>query len=37
MIVWDALHEVNDELIDQDVYRVAAQFLLTGNLLKNKI
>ena len=37
MIIWDALHEVNDELIDQDVYRVAAQFLLTWNLLKNKI
>jgi hypothetical protein len=37
MIVRDALHEMSDEIRDQDVYRVAAQFLLTGDLLKNPI
>jgi hypothetical protein len=24
MLVWDALHEVSDELTDQEVYKVAA-------------
>lgn len=37
MLVWDALHEVSNEVTDQQVYRVAAQFLLTGDLLKNPI
>lgn len=37
MLVWDALHEVSDELTDQEVYKVAAGFLLTGKLLKNTI
>lgn len=37
MLVWDALHEVSDELTDQEVYKVAAWFLLTGKLLKNTI
>ena len=36
-IVRDALHEMSDAVSDQDVYRVAAQFLLTGDLLKNPI
>ena len=37
MLVWDALHEVNNELTDQEVYKAAAGFLLTWDLLKNKI
>jgi len=37
MIVWDALHEVSDELTDQEVYRVASGLLLTGDSLKNPI
>jgi ATP-binding cassette subfamily F protein 3 len=37
MIVRDSLHEMSDAIKDQDVYRVAAQFLLTGDLLKNPI
>ncbi len=37
MVVWDALHEVSNELTDQEVYKVAAGFLLTGQLLKNTI
>lgn len=37
MIVWDSLLEVAEETPDQDIYRVAAQFLLTGGLLKNTI
>lgn len=37
MTVWDALHEMSDAITDQEVYRVAAQFLLTGDLLKNAI
>ena len=37
MVVRDALHEVAWDMTDQDVYRVAAKFLLTGNLLKNTI
>jgi len=37
MIVRDALHEVSNELTDQEVYKVASGFLLTGDLLKNEI
>ncbi|MFZ2150558.1 MAG: ABC-F family ATP-binding cassette domain-containing protein [Candidatus Absconditicoccaceae bacterium] len=37
MVVRDALHEVAGDTTDQDIYRVAAKFLLTGNLLKNTI
>lgn len=37
MIVRDSLHEVAEEATDQDIYRTAAQFLLTSNLLKNTI
>lgn len=37
MLVWDALHEVSNEVTDQQVYKVAGQFLLTGDLLKNTI
>ncbi len=37
MIVRDALHEVSNEVTDQEVYKVASQFLLTGDLLKNPI
>jgi ATPase subunit of ABC transporter with duplicated ATPase domains len=37
MIVRDALHEVNDAVTDQEVYRAASQFLLTGSILKNQI
>lgn len=37
MVVWDSLHDASDEVTDQTVYRTAAQFLLTGSLLKSKI
>ncbi len=37
MTVRDALHEMSNEVTDQQVFKVAAQFLLTGDLLKNKI
>lgn len=37
MVVWDSLHEVTNEITDQEVYRVAAQFLLTWPLLKSTI
>jgi ATP-binding cassette subfamily F protein 3 len=37
MVVWDALHEIAGDTTDQDIYRVASRFLLTGNLLKNTI
>ncbi len=37
MTVWDALHEVNDIVTDETVYRVASQFLLRGPLLKNTV
>lgn len=36
-IVWDDLREVAGDMTDQDIYRVASQFLLTGGLLKNTI
>jgi ATP-binding cassette subfamily F protein 3 len=35
--VWDSLHAATDECTDQDVYRAASQFLLTGDLLKNRV
>ncbi len=35
MTVWDSLHSVTDNCTDQEVYKTAAQFLLTGDLLKN--
>jgi len=37
MPVWGALHEVSDMVTDETVYRVAAQFLLRGNILKNNV
>jgi ATPase subunit of ABC transporter with duplicated ATPase domains len=37
MIVRDALEKIAEGASDQDIYRVAAQFLLTKNLLKNTI
>lgn len=37
MNVRDALEQVAEETSDQDIYRVAAQFLLTKELLKNPI
>jgi ATP-binding cassette subfamily F protein 3 len=37
MTVRDSLHAMSDAIKDQEVYRVAAQFLLTGDLLKNPI
>lgn len=36
-IVWDDLREVAGDTTDQEIYRVASQFLLTGGLLKNNI
>ena len=37
MTVWDSLHSATSECTDQDVYKVASQFLLIGDLLKNPI
>jgi len=37
MVVRDALHEVTNEATDQEVYRIAAQFLLKGALLKTTV
>jgi ATPase subunit of ABC transporter with duplicated ATPase domains len=37
MLVWDALHEVSETVTDETVYRVASQFLLRGDLLKNTV
>ena len=37
MIVWDALQEVTNEITDQETYKIASMFLLTGDLLKNPI
>lgn len=37
MTVWDSLHDVSNEVTDQDVYRVASQFLIGWALLKNTI
>lgn len=35
--VRDTLEEIAEEASDQDIYRVAAQFLLTKNLLQNTV
>ena len=35
--VWESLHEVSDEVTDQQVYKAAAQFLLTSDMLKSKV
>lgn len=37
MNVRDALHEMSDTVTDQEIYRTASRFLLTGDLLKNPI
>lgn len=37
MTVWDSLHEMSNEVTDQEVFKTAAQFLLTGDLLKQPI
>jgi ATPase subunit of ABC transporter with duplicated ATPase domains len=37
MTVWDSLHAASDNVTDQTVYKVAAQFLLIGDLLKNPV
>lgn len=37
MTVRDALHEMSNSITDQDVFRTAAQFLLTSDLLKSTI
>ena len=37
MTVRDALHDASDMVTNEEVYRTAAQFLLTGDLLKNEI
>ncbi len=37
MVVRDALHEVSNELTDEEVYKCASGFLLRGDLLKNEI
>lgn len=37
MKVWDALHEVSNEIVDQEVYRIAACFLLSWSLLQSEI
>lgn len=37
MNVREALEEIAQEATDQDIYRIAAQFFLTGELLKNSI
>jgi len=35
--VWDALQEVTNETTDQEIFKTAAQFLLTSDLLKNTV
>lgn len=37
MNIWDALQEVTNEATDEQIYRTAAQFLITSDLLKNHI
>jgi len=37
MLVRDSLAECSDQISDQDIFRTAAQFLLTSDLLKNPI
>lgn len=33
----DALHEMSNEVTDQEVYKIASSLLLTGEVLKNPI
>lgn len=35
--VWDSLQSVTDEITDQETFRIASHFLLTGDLLKNPV
>ena len=35
--VWDSIQSVTNELTDQETYRIASHFLLTGDLLKQPI
>jgi len=35
--VWESLQSVTDVITDQETFRVASQFLLTSDLLKNKV
>jgi ATP-binding cassette subfamily F protein 3 len=35
--VWESLESVTDVITDQEIFRVASQFLLTSDLLKNKV
>lgn len=37
MSVWDSLHEVSNEVTDQEVYKTASHFLIWWTLLKNQI
>ena len=37
MTVWDSLHSVSNEVTDQEVYRIASRFLLTGEVLKSPV
>lgn len=37
MTVWDSLHEVSNEVKDQDIYRIAWNFLIWWSILKNQI
>lgn len=37
MTPWDAMHEMSNEVTDQEVYKVASALLLTGEVLKNPI
>lgn len=37
MTARDSLHEMSDMVTDQEVYKVAAALLLTGDVLKNPI
>jgi len=37
MSVRDSLHSVTNEVTDQEVYRIASRFLLTGELLKSPV
>lgn len=37
MTPWDAMHEMSNQVTDQEVYKVASALLLTGEVLKNPI
>ena len=37
MTVWDSLQEVTNANTDQEIFKTAAQFLITSDLLKNTI